>query len=335
MAVFIFTQGRVVKSMATSHYRLGLTLISVAVLSWGTLPIALKLTTGFIDSISLTWLRFAMAFVVSVALQAYLGQLKQFKGLAGNAWLKLSFAAVFSILNYITFTHSLLYLHPGQAQLNFQTAPFFLAFGGVLFLKEKLNSAQMTCFATLALGMLLFFHPYLDLTMANSQQKLWLGILIIQFSALSWTSYALIQKSLVSQISPNNILLFIYFFGLLVMLPLTNLNQIIQMNTEQWAIAIYCSVNTVISYGCFAQSMKYLPTSQVGPMIALTPVLSFIATSAVAALGWWPDIIQADQLDLLSMLGIALVVLSVCGIQWLPAYFAKRKLAKEKAALSL
>lgn len=315
--------------LGLSSSNIGLLLIGVAVLSWGTLPIALKLSTPFIDPVTLTWFRFLFALVVSFLMQWFFKQLGQFKGLSAKDWGLLLLGAIFSALNYITFVYSLEHLSPGQAQLNFQTAPFFLAFGGILFFKERLTAIQMTGFATLALGMMLFFHPYLNLsdTISDDRAQLWLGVLIIQFSALSWTSYALIQKKLVKQISPNNILLFIYSFGVIVMFPLCDFSTASNYSNDQWTIIVYAAINTLLAYGCFAQSMKFLSTAQTGAMLSLTPLLSLVATNWAAKVPSWQHIIVPAPIDRLSGLGLMLVIFAVIAIQVLPE-LQKRKRQK-------
>lgn len=307
-----------------SEFKLGFIFVSVAVVFWGILPIALKLSGQFIDAVTLTWFRFLVALVVGFAIQYLSGSIKQFRGLDKRSWLKMTLAGVFLILNYVSFVYSLKYLAPGSAQLNFQTAPFFLAFGGVLFFKERLNAFQLSCFATLALGMLMFFHPYLDFT--DGPSDVWKGVMIIQFSVLSWASYALIQKSMIKRLSPNNILLFIYLFGILAMAPFSDFTQFMTMNMSQWAIAIFCAINTVIAYGCFGQSMKYWPTGQVSAMLALTPVISLGLTAAVVSLGWWSDIIKGAVIDHLSFAGIILIVTSVILVQLSPIWQKRRAL---------
>ncbi|MGE6380833.1 DMT family transporter [Shewanella baltica] len=304
---------------ANNHAQLGLIFISVAIVFWGMLPIALKLSGAFIDPVTLTWFRFLVALVVSILIQWSAGSLKQFAALDAKVWLRLVLAGVFLMLNYVSFVYSLDYLAPGAAQLNFQTSPFFLAFGGVLFFKERLNAVQLSCFATLALGMLMFFHPYLDLSGANNHQ-VWIGVMIIQFSALSWTSYALLQKSLLNRLSPANVLLVIYGLGIFVMAPFSDFSQFASMDSFEWQIALFCAANTLIAYGCFGQSMKYWPTAQVSAMLALTPVFSFSATALVVSIGWWPEVFHADELDGLSLLGICVIIVSVMVVQLLPLY---------------
>ncbi|WP_338725893.1 DMT family transporter [Shewanella baltica] len=304
---------------ANNHAQLGLIFISVAIVFWGMLPIALKLSGAFIDPVTLTWFRFLVALVVSIVIQWSAGSLKQFTALDAKVWLRLVLAGVFLMLNYVSFVYSLDYLAPGAAQLNFQTSPFFLAFGGVLLFKERLNAVQLSCFATLALGMLMFFHPYLDLSGANNHQ-VWIGVMIIQFSALSWTSYALLQKSLLNRLSPANVLLVIYGLGIFVMAPFSDFSQFASMDSFEWQIALFCAANTLIAYGCFGQSMKYWPTAQVSAMLALTPVFSFSATALVVSIGWWPDVFHADELNGLSLLGIGVIIVSVMVVQLLPLY---------------
>ncbi|BAJ03705.1 DMT family transporter [Shewanella violacea] len=303
--------------MQQNNFKLGLFFVSVSVLFWGILPIALKLSASFIDPVSLTWFRFLVALVISLGIQFFTGSLKQFCHLDRRAWVKLFFAGILLMLNYVSFVYALKYLAPGTAQLNFQTSPFFLAFGGVLFFKEKLNAAQLSCFATLALGMLMFFHPYLDISQSDNS-AIWTGVMIIQFSVCSWTSYALLQKSLLKQLAPSNVLLFIYGLGVLVMAPFIDFSQFSTMTSNQWWVAIFCAINTLIAYGCFGESMKYWPTAQVSAMLALTPIFSFASTALVVSLGLWPELLSSDGLDSLSLSGIGVIILSVMILQLLP-----------------
>ncbi|WP_372870359.1 DMT family transporter [Shewanella sp.] len=309
--------------------RTGLIYVTVAVLFWGMLPIALKLSAAFIDPVTLTWFRFLVALLVSLAVQWLGGRLRQFAMLGRRDWVMLLAASLLLMFNYVSFVYSLDYLAPGVAQLSFQTAPFFLAFGGVLFFAERLKTVQLACFALLALGMYCFFAPRLSFD--GGTGELLLGLLIVQASALAWTSYALLQKALIPKLSPANVLLFIYGAGILVMAPLCDFSSFATMERGDWLVAIFCAINTLVAYGCFGQSMKYWPTAQVSAMLALTPVVSFTLTAIVVALNWWPGVFVSDSLTTLSFGGIALIVVAVAALQLLPKYLA----AKEARALAL
>ncbi|MCJ8272017.1 MAG: DMT family transporter, partial [Psychrosphaera sp.] len=195
-----------------------------------------------------------------------------------------------------------------------------------LFFKERISALQMSCFATLALGMMLFFQTSIDLSNDDGNQ-VWIGVLLVQFSALSWTCYALIQKSLLAKLSPGNVLLYIYGAGIVLMFPFSDLNYFANMSTNQWYIALFCAVNTLVAYGCFAQAMKYWSTAQVGATVALTPIFSFSFTAMIVALGWWPELIVSNPLTIIGVVGILLVVFSVLCVQLLPL-MTKRRLHK-------
>lgn len=262
--------------------------------------------------------------IATFAAQLLFRQLHQFALLKLNDWLRLAGAGLFLIVNYVSFVMGLKYLSPGTAQLNFQIAPFFLAMGGLIFFREKLTTLQISCFATLAAGMLMFFHPHLHFG-ADGQSQIWIGVLIIQFSAFCWAGYALLQKSLLAKLSPNNVMLCIFALGSLVMAPVTDFSAFGSMTQANWGVAIFCAVNTLVAYGTFGQAMRYWPTAQVSAMVALTPVLSFSFTELAVDMNWWPNIIKGNHLDGLSIAGILLIVLSVMTMQLLPLYLKHRQ----------
>lgn len=295
----------------------GLLFSSVTVLFWGMLPIALKLSGSFSDPITLTWLRFSVAGVVLGLWQWQAGKLNEFTALSRRDWLRLLAAGTFLIVNYTTFAWSLNFLLPGSAQLSFQVAPLFLALGGLLFLKETLHWQQGLCFIGIGAGMLVFFHPIFE--QKSSQGSIWLGFAIVQLSAAAWSMYALLQKSLFKRLSPTNILLAIYVYALIVMLPFSSPSELLNMSSDEVWIAAFCCLNTLIAYGAFAQAMRYWQTVQVSASVALTPVMAFILTEFCVALGWWSDAISSSHADTLSLFGMFIVVASAINVQLISA----------------
>ncbi|WP_305845805.1 EamA family transporter [Photobacterium kishitanii] len=116
--------------------KLGLLYSSITLLFWGILPIALKLSEEFIDATSLSWFRFFIAFIIIFIIQLSSNNLNQFRKITKIEAIKLLFAGVFLTLNYVTFVLTLKYLSPGEAQLNFQVAPFFSPLAAYCFLKN-------------------------------------------------------------------------------------------------------------------------------------------------------------------------------------------------------
>ncbi|MGO3346170.1 MAG: DMT family transporter [Marinomonas sp.] len=300
----------------------GLFFSSITVLFWGMLPIALKLSSGFSDPITLTWLRFSVAGIILGLWQWQRGKLGEFKTLSRKDWLRLALAGTFLIINYTSFAWSLQFLLPGSAQLSFQIAPLFLALGGLIFLKETIHIKQWGCFALLGAGMMVFFHPVFS---SNQGSTIWLGFAIVQMSALAWSLYALLQKSLFSQLSPSNILLAIYAYALIVMLPFSSPAELTKMSFNDAIVAAFCCLNTLIAYGAFAQALRYWQTVQVSAAVALTPVTAFILTEVCVAWGIWPEIIQSSHADMLSLLGMFMVIVSAISVQFISASMQRKK----------
>ncbi|ADZ89781.1 DMT family transporter [Marinomonas mediterranea] len=316
-------------------FLLGLTFSSVTVLFWGMLPIALKLTTGFSDAVTLTWTRFLFAAIVVFMFQWKFKKLHEFKQLTRSDWLRLIAAGTLLITNYTTFVVSLDYMHPGAAQLSFQLAPLFLALGGFFLLKEKIHWQQWGCFAVIFIGMAIFFHPILEQSFgANSVDfgSMGIGFLIVQVSSMAWASYALLQKSLFSKLSSSNILLAIYVYASIVMLPFSTPSKLLTLSGTDALVVIFCCVNTLIAYGAFSQAMRYWQTVQVSAAIALTPITAFILTEVCVSIGLWSDLIYSANADLFSLFGIGVVVFSAISVQFITANLANK--ASKKNALN-
>ncbi|OBU21097.1 DMT family transporter [Photobacterium aquimaris] len=304
--------------------KLGLLYSSITLLFWGILPIALKLSEQFIDATSLSWFRFFIAFIIIFLIQLSAKKLRQFREITLIDTIKLLFAGVFLTLNYVTFVLTLKYLSPGEAQLNFQVAPFFLAFGSLLFFKERLTPIQLSCLFTLAIGIILFFHPNIS-GHINTGSKVLIGVGIIEFSALSWACYTLLQKSLLAKLSTSNVLLCVFGVGMVLLTPLTDFTRLTTLTGFDWSIALFCAFNTLIAYSALAKALVFWPAAQVSAVVAVAPVISFISTALVVTMGWWPDMIKSHHLSTLSIVGIIVIVGSVATMQLLPHLLTKNK----------
>ncbi|WP_296057570.1 DMT family transporter [uncultured Amphritea sp.] len=331
LQALVFTLASADMTLDRSRFLHGLFFCCITLMFWGMLPIALKRSTGFIDPVTLTWLRFAFAGIVMLMWQARQGKLSEFRNLSGTHSVRLIVAGTMLIVNYTFMVWGLSYLHPGAAQLSFQLAPLFLTLGGWLFLKERVFWQHWACFALMAVGMLLFFHPALE----SSAGMTGLGFLIIQVSALGWTAYALLQKSLFRVLSPSNILLCIYLYALVVMLPFAHPASLLTLDAQDRWVALFCCVNTLVAYGSFAQAMRYWQTVQVSACIAMTPVVTFILTEVCVGYGFFSDVIFSAEADQLSLLGMGLVVLAAISVQLLSPALEKRRIKALHALVPL
>lgn len=303
-----------------SRFLYGLFFCGITLMFWGMLPIALKLSTGFIDPVTFTWLRFAFAGVAMLIWQAKRGKLSEFRNLSTANLIKLMIAATMLIINYTFMVWGLSYLHPGAAQLSFQLAPLFLTLGGWWFLKERVFWQHWVCFALMAAGMLLFFHPAIE----TSTGLTGIGFLIVQFSALGWTAYALIQKSLFKVLSASNILLSIYLYALVVMLPFAHPTSLLTLETRDQWVALFCCINTLIAYGAFAQAMRYWQTVQVSACVAMTPVITFILSEICVGYGLFSEAIFSADADMLSLFGMGLVIIAAITVQLISPTLMRR-----------
>jgi len=303
----------------------GLFFSLTTVFFWGLIPIALKVSGGFADPITLTWLRFSVSGVIVFVWQWRRKRLHEFVYLTRSEWVQLLFAGIFLIVNYTCFAWGVNYLRPETAQLGMQVAPLFLALGGVFFLKEKIVFVQWVCFGVLLAGLVIFFHPVITGDYHGDISLMMTGFLIILVSAICWSAYAIAQKSLFKKLDASNILLAIYLFATVAMFPVTHPSQLMSMTVSETWIAFFCCLNTLIAYGAFAQALRHWETVQVSAVITLTPVLSYLLTELCVFWGLWSDIITPSHADALSLFGMAVVIFAAIGIQAVSILVIRRK----------
>lgn len=308
-----------------NNFVIGLLLSCTTALFWGMIPIALKLSSGFADPVTLTWARFSFAAIVVFLWQWHHHKLGEFKALALNDWFRLLGSGCFLIINYTTFAWGVTYLRAEVAQLGMQISPLLMAIGGALFFRETVSRSQWLCFSVLVMGLLIFFHPVLAGHYDGNIETLVTGLMIIFISTFSWSVYALMQKTLFSKLGSSNILLAIYVLAMVSMFPFTQPQQLAQMSQVDWWVMLFCCVNTIVAYGAFTQALRYWQTVQVSAVIAVVPVVVFVLTELCVWLHLWGNIITESHADWLSLVGMAVVVLSAIGVQVLSARISAKQ----------
>lgn len=315
---------------AKHHFMIGLLLSSTTALFWGMIPIALKLSSGFADPVTLTWARFTFAAVVVFLWQWQHHKLYELRSLNRAEWFRLIASGLFLIVNYTLFAWGLTYLRPEVAQLAMQVSPIFMALGGYVFLKERISLPQAVCFGVLIVGLLVFFHPVLMGTYEGNMHALITGLVIIFISAFSWCIYALTQKTLFHKLSSSNILLMIYILATVTMAPFSTPSKLMTMSSDDTWVMLFCCINTIVAYGAFTQALRYWQTVQVSAVIALVPVVVFVLTELCVLFGLWSNIISESHLDWISYLGMILVVMAAVSVQIVSARAGRKKKAKAK-----
>jgi drug/metabolite transporter (DMT)-like permease len=289
----------------TGRWRLGLSLALVTAFCWGVLPVALKIALQDMDAYTITWYRFTVSTVVLGAILALRGRLPAVTGPGRKTWGLLTVALVGLAGNYVLYAVALNYTTPAINQVVSQASPLFLLLGGLVVFKETFSRYQWLGFATLVGGLLLFFNRRLpELLQVNT--GLGLGVMLLLFSSLIWTAYALAQKMLLKRLSPAHVLLFIYVGSTLLLLPFARPGSVRGLDAMHVGALAFCCANTLVAYGAFTEALEHWEVSRVSAVIALGPLFTLGAMRV--AVHVFPGLLEAEQITALGIAGALMVV---------------------------
>lgn len=311
----------------------GMMLALTTAIMWGLLPLALKSVLTLMDAYTITWYRFIFAaFFVGLLLltkkRVPLSILSQPKRLK-----RLLFAAIFLSLNYVLYLSSLHFVPAETAQMLIQMAPFFMIIGGVVFIKEHFSRGQMVGSVILTSGLLMFFNQQFMTNAGIDNNAFTTGFFIMLAAAITWAAYAIIQKKMLRYYSSNQIMWCIYLVSTLFFLPLATPSQISTLNVTALLLLLFCCANTLVAYGTFAKSLEYLPTAKVSATLAITPLLTVLFSTI--AEHYWPQLYQAQHLNILAYIGGGVVVLGSMLTALGDRILSKKNIKKIKGYLSL
>lgn len=290
----------------TGNSLLGFILALTTALLWGVLPIALKILLDVLSANSITAIRFLAAALIVGLWLALRGKLPSVAVLKNIRTSQLMLIAIVGLLsNYILYLSGLNYLSAETGQVVIQLAPFLMMLGGVIIFKERMLLWQKIGALTLILGLLLFFNErLLQLILQASNETL--GVLLVIAAGVTWAAYALAQKQLLVHYSSKQIMYMLYVAGALAFIPVSDFNPLLTMTTLQWALLIFCCLNTVVAYGAFAEALHHWEASKVSAILAVTPLFTILFANIIA---WaFPQFLSAQQLNLWSWLGAVMVV---------------------------
>jgi len=133
-----------------SNQSKGILYAAITAFFWGLLAIALKVAVQKVDSLTIVWLRFFIAFIGVLIWQLW-SRPASLKILIKPP-LILVMAAIALSWNYLGFMLGIYYTTPNNAQLFIQTGPMLLALSGFLLFKERFSRLQMAGFIVALLG---------------------------------------------------------------------------------------------------------------------------------------------------------------------------------------
>lgn len=274
-----------------------------AALMWAILAIALKVSSNTIDSATIVWFRFSLAFVILFLymLIRYPGETKI---LFKPPWMLVvsSIALAWNFFGYMQGVHV---TTPVNAQIYIQMGPVLFALGGIFIYKEKITWIHILGFTIVITGYFLFYFEQVGASSGNGPQYL-NGVLLILSAGATWAVYAILQKFLVSKYTANQLNLFIFGFCSLLFLPFAKFNSLGNLPVNDWLLLVHHGLNTIFAYGSIALAIKYMEANKVSLIITLNPVVTVLIMFFLGEAGvTW---IAPEHFSLLSTVGATLAL---------------------------
>lgn len=294
-----------------SNQTKGIIYTLITVLLWGVLSIALKVAAQVIDSPTIVWFRFSLAFLGMVVWML----IKDTKGL--RILYRPSLLIVISSLalagNYIGFMVGIQYTTPSNAQVAIQFGPILLALAGIIYFHEKISRIQIIGFILSIFGFLVFYQQHLT-AMIGQEEQYTKGMLITLAGAVAWAVYAALQKNLILKYSVGTLNVFIFGLPVILFLPFADFASLAHLSLGYWILLVFLGANTLISYGCLSLALKYLEAGKVSIMLILNPIITFIAMGVFT----WLQVtwIAPEHFSVLSVLGALLALGGAILVVW-------------------
>ena len=308
--------------ISSGRWVYGFCLTLLTALLWGILPIKLKQVLQVMDPITVTWFRLTVA---GSCLFVYLAAVKRLPSVRvlgpRGGWL-VAMAVCGLVGNYVLYLVGLKVLSPGTAQLVVQMGPIFLMVASVFVFKERFSLGQVLGLVALLIGFGLFFNQRL-VELLTSLGTYTAGVLTILLATTSWVFYALGQKQLLTVWNSLQVMMVIYLSCAVLVTPWAHPLEALQLSPLQGWLLLACCMNTLVAYGAFAEALAHWEASRVSATLALTPLVTFVAVALAA--WWWPDFVQAEEINALGYAGALVVVLGSATVALAPSLFAGLK----------
>lgn len=293
---------------SSGNQRTGLLLATITMLVWSFLPHLLKYLVAHIDPYTLTWYRFAMASVGFGWMLKRRNALPNLSMFGRRDFVLLLVAILGLAANYICFLVGLDLTSPATSQVLIQIGPVLLAVGAIVIFRERFTPAQWGGFVILVSGLLIFFQSQLAQLAGrvSDAEQYQLGVLTIVVAAISWATYGLAQKQLLTAIPSQPLMLCLFLGCTLLYLPAADPRAVTALDGAGLIALALSAVATAVAYGCFSASLEHIEASRVSALIALVP-LGTLASSYL--LSWLvPELVPRVDLSSASFMGAGAVV---------------------------
>jgi drug/metabolite transporter (DMT)-like permease len=289
----------------SGRWKLGLAFAIVTAAFWGVLPVALTIVLRTVDPVTLTWLRFLTAALMLGGILAAFRQLPKLSGVGGKGWLVLGLALFGLAGNFVIYVIALGHASPTINQVVTQISPILLMLGGIVVFHERFSWIRWAGFALLLVGLPLFFNRRLP-ELLNVHSGLGLGVALLVIASFVWAVYGLAQKWMLRRLQSQQILLLLYIGSAIVLFPAAHPASILEVDTLQAWMLVFCCANTVVAYGAFAEALKHWVASRVGATLTLTPLFTIITMWILEHAT--PGLVKPEQLNAVSVLGALIVI---------------------------
>lgn len=282
----------------------GIYFATFTALLWGFLAIAIKVALDVLPPVTVSWLRFSIAFAFLSGFYLF-RKPSRLKILAKPPKYAV-FAGIALGLNYLGFIWGIDYTSPSIGQIFIQIGPVLLAVSGFIVFREKVSVRQAIGLTLVVIGMLLYYQEQI-IHIAGGLRNYKLGVLLIIFGGIMWAVYAVFQKLAVREYNPMQLNLILFGIPMLYFLPLLDFSPITQLSMNGWLLIIFLGLNTLGAYGSLAYALKYLEANKISVIITLNPLITFGVMALLGNIGvsW----IEAETFSFLTILG-ALIVIS-------------------------
>ena len=290
----------------SGRWGLGISLALFTTFIWGLIPIILKVLILSMDAYTITFYRFLIAAVLAGAAVLYRHDVRMMVGKFTRLYWMLALAATLGFAgSYILYPLALAFVSPSTAQVLNQISFVFMLIGGMVFFREKLGLLQVIGGGILFVGMVLFFNQRFD-ELLTGTGALYSGMLLIVAAAACLALYTLVQKQLLQILPSEGIMLLVYLGGTILVFPMAEPARISDLTFNQASLLILSAPVTLIAFVSLSEALHHLEVNRVGMILAIVPLATVVAM--VVCSGLFPDLLDQERLNGLSLAGAALVV---------------------------